>query len=139
MLIYQSECTDTKCDAGTFGPKCEHLCPYPYYGKLCLSECNCSRDHCNHVNGCHERTSNASTSLQTSQVLRSTTSLLNSDSVEGITWRTNTSESKKNLNDGEKSTYFFKFLVICLFVVLTLIFVIYTRIDLNKRCSTHHK
>lgn len=53
LLIYQSKCTDTKCDAGTFGPKCEHICPYPHYGKLCLSECYCSKDHCNPINGCH--------------------------------------------------------------------------------------
>lgn len=52
-LSIESKCTDTKCDVGTFGPKCEHVCPYPHYGKLCLSECNCSKDHCNPVNGCY--------------------------------------------------------------------------------------
>lgn len=132
------ECTDRKCDPGTFGPKCEHVCPYPHYGNQCLSECNCSKDHCNPVNGCHERTSIASTSSQTYQILRSSTSLLNSNSADGITWRTNTSESKRNIIDGEKSMYLLKFLVIGLFVVFALMFGIYKGIDLNKRCSTHH-
>uniref|UniRef100_A0A8W8JCK9 Uncharacterized protein n=1 Tax=Magallana gigas TaxID=29159 RepID=A0A8W8JCK9_MAGGI len=66
----------TECDAGTFGPKCEHVCTYPHYGKLCLPKCNCSKDHCSPVNGCDERTINASTSSQTSHILRSTTSLI---------------------------------------------------------------
>lgn len=58
--------------------------------------------------------------------------------ISGITWRTNTSESKRNIIDGEKSMYLLKFLVIGLFVVFALMFGIYKGIDLNKRCSTHH-
>lgn len=59
--------------------------------------------------------------------------------ITGITLITNTSESKRNIYDGEKSTYLLKFLVIGLLVVLTFMFIIYKGIDLNKRCSTHHK
>lgn len=60
--------------------------------------------------------------------------------ITRITWRTNTctSESKGSLNYGEKSTYLLKCLAIGLLVVSAFMFVLYTRIDLNKRCSTYH-
>lgn len=41
-----------ECDAGTIGPHCEIVCPYPWYGKQCLSKCNCSKDHCDPADGC---------------------------------------------------------------------------------------
>nr|XP_019919330.2 N-acetylglucosamine-1-phosphodiester alpha-N-acetylglucosaminidase-like [Crassostrea gigas] len=43
-----------KCDAGKFGAYCEHECPYPWYGKQCLSKCNCSDDRCDPADGCNE-------------------------------------------------------------------------------------
>lgn len=42
----------TECEAGTIGSQCEIVCPYPWYGKQCLSTCNCSEDQCNPAEGC---------------------------------------------------------------------------------------
>lgn len=42
----------TECETGKIGPKCEIVCPYPWYGKRCLSKCNCREDHCNPADGC---------------------------------------------------------------------------------------
>lgn len=42
----------TECEAGQIGPRCEIVCPYPMYGKQCLSKCNCSKDHCDPADGC---------------------------------------------------------------------------------------
>lgn len=44
--------TYLECDAGTFGPRCEKVCPYPYYGSLCILKCDCNEDLCNPSNGC---------------------------------------------------------------------------------------
>lgn len=44
--------TFVECDAGKIGSHCEIVCPYPFYGKQCLSKCNCSKDHCDTANGC---------------------------------------------------------------------------------------
>lgn len=44
--------TFVECDTGTIGPHCEIVCPYPWYGKQCLSKCNCSKDHCDTADGC---------------------------------------------------------------------------------------
>lgn len=42
----------TECEVGKIGPHCEIACPYPWYGKKCLSKCNCSEDHCDPADGC---------------------------------------------------------------------------------------
>lgn len=31
---------------------CEYVCPYPMYGKNCISECHCSEDNCSPAYGC---------------------------------------------------------------------------------------
>lgn len=41
-----------ECYAGTIGPQCEIVCPYPWYGKQCLSKCLCSEEHCDPAAGC---------------------------------------------------------------------------------------
>lgn len=41
----------TECEVGKIGPHCEIACPYPWYGKKCLSKCNCSGDHCDPADG----------------------------------------------------------------------------------------
>lgn len=41
-----------ECDVGKIGPQCEIVCLYPWYGKQCLSKCQCSGNHCNPVGGC---------------------------------------------------------------------------------------
>lgn len=45
-------CAYLECDAGKFGPRCEKVCPYPYYGNLCLFKCDCNENLCNPSDGC---------------------------------------------------------------------------------------
>lgn len=45
-------CTYLECDAGKFGPRCEKVCPYPFYGNLCMLRCDCKEDLCNPSEGC---------------------------------------------------------------------------------------
>lgn len=45
-------CLNLECEAGKIGPQCEIVCPYPWYGKQCLSKCLCSENHCDPVDGC---------------------------------------------------------------------------------------
>lgn len=47
-----SACAYLECDAGKFGPRCEKVCPYPYYGNLCVLKCDCNENLCNTSNGC---------------------------------------------------------------------------------------
>lgn len=44
------------CEAGQIGAQCEIVCPYPWYGKQCLSKCQCSEDRCDPAEGCIEWT-----------------------------------------------------------------------------------
>lgn len=46
-LLSYKECKD-----GKIVPKCEIVCPYPWYARLCLSRCNCTQDHCDSAYGC---------------------------------------------------------------------------------------
>lgn len=41
-----------ECKDGYFGSKCEKLCRYPNYGKLCQFHCNCTEEDCDHISGC---------------------------------------------------------------------------------------
>lgn len=41
-----------ECKDGYFGSKCEKLCRYPNYGKLCQFNCNCTDEDCDHISGC---------------------------------------------------------------------------------------
>lgn len=45
-------CTYLKCDAGTFGHRCEKVCPLPNYENLCMFKCDYNEDLCNPSNGC---------------------------------------------------------------------------------------
>ncbi|XP_011415281.3 uncharacterized protein [Magallana gigas] len=67
--IKENKCK--QCDAGTIGPHCEIVCPYPWYGKQCLSKCNCSKDHCDPADGCIEWTTQVLLPKHTSTVSRS--------------------------------------------------------------------
>lgn len=42
----------SECEAGTIGAHCEIVCPYPWYGKQCLSKCRCGEDRCDPAKGC---------------------------------------------------------------------------------------
>ncbi|XP_056014982.1 cell death abnormality protein 1-like [Ostrea edulis] len=44
------ECKE--CPLGFTGKNCFLKCRYPSYGKLCQSECNCLKEHCNFSTGC---------------------------------------------------------------------------------------
>lgn len=46
----ESKCK--RCAAGKIGSRCEIVCPYPWYGKQCLSKCHCSEDQCDPADGC---------------------------------------------------------------------------------------
>lgn len=48
----QCKCTYSECETGKIGPHCEIECPYPYYGKRCLSKCYCSKHQCDVAYGC---------------------------------------------------------------------------------------
>lgn len=50
-----------QCNYGKYGPRCEKVCPFPWYGRLCVSKCNCTQDYCDPVYGCFEWTSSATT------------------------------------------------------------------------------
>ncbi|XP_062577980.1 uncharacterized protein LOC134239868 [Saccostrea cucullata] len=42
----------TECPVGSFGLNCRQRCPPRYYGRLCLSVCECPDSVCNNVTGC---------------------------------------------------------------------------------------
>lgn len=41
------------CPDGWFSDNCSSECPFPYYGHLCTSTCDCDNETCNHVTGCN--------------------------------------------------------------------------------------
>lgn len=47
----------TECPPGYFNPNnddnCKVFCRHPSYGALCGDFCNCSKEDCHHVYGCH--------------------------------------------------------------------------------------
>ncbi|XP_062621099.1 uncharacterized protein LOC134282708 [Saccostrea cucullata] len=40
------------CNQGYFGNNCTELCPFPFYGVVCVKKCNCSVDDCHYATGC---------------------------------------------------------------------------------------
>ncbi|XP_078326573.1 uncharacterized protein LOC111105254 isoform X2 [Crassostrea virginica] len=42
------------CNIGYHGPNCKEQCIYPSYGKDCQLKCNCLKESCSHVYGCHK-------------------------------------------------------------------------------------
>lgn len=42
----------TECNDGKFEHRCETVCPFPWYGRLCVSKCNCTQDYCDPIYGC---------------------------------------------------------------------------------------
>nr|XP_022295137.1 multiple epidermal growth factor-like domains protein 11 [Crassostrea virginica] len=42
------------CNIGYHGPNCKEQCIHPSYGKDCQLTCNCSKESCSHVYGCHK-------------------------------------------------------------------------------------
>nr|XP_022294047.1 protein draper-like isoform X2 [Crassostrea virginica] len=42
------------CNIGFNGPNCKEQCIYPSYGKDCQLTCNCSKESCSQVYGCHK-------------------------------------------------------------------------------------
>ncbi|XP_052718425.1 uncharacterized protein LOC128190423 [Crassostrea angulata] len=49
--------TCKECPAGTMGPNCSIPCPPGYHGRLCLWDCDCSKDqYCDPVSGCKQTT-----------------------------------------------------------------------------------
>nr|XP_034337170.1 uncharacterized protein LOC117692672 [Crassostrea gigas] len=48
---------------------CSLPCSYPSYGALCESRCDCSKEDCHHVYGCHVTSTNAKTRITTSLIL----------------------------------------------------------------------
>lgn len=54
LWINVFENTFTVCSAGFFGNDCIIQCRFPSFGFQCQSQCNCSKENCNHVIGCNE-------------------------------------------------------------------------------------
>lgn len=44
------------CENGFYGINCETKCPFQYFGRKCLSKCNCTGKECHHVYGCESST-----------------------------------------------------------------------------------
>lgn len=42
----------TECKDGKIGRRCEIDCPFPWYGRQCLSRCNCIQYYCDSTYGC---------------------------------------------------------------------------------------
>lgn len=40
------------CTSGYTGINCATKCIYPLFGQDCQSVCNCTKEHCDHVDGC---------------------------------------------------------------------------------------
>lgn len=40
------------CPSGYFGINCFATYPYPFFGRLCTHQCNCSKSKCDFINGC---------------------------------------------------------------------------------------
>ncbi|XP_048772364.2 uncharacterized protein LOC125678168 isoform X4 [Ostrea edulis] len=70
-------CVD--CPVGYFGPDCRHTCGYPWYGRRCLSKCDCPKDWCNPASGCKDPVTSGQSSSPSpasqSRVLTSNTTL----------------------------------------------------------------
>lgn len=41
------------CPDGFIGNNCQIPCRFPGYGYWCQSECQCSKNYCNHITGCN--------------------------------------------------------------------------------------
>lgn len=52
MIIFYSLKNYLACEDGFFGNNCAFKCPYPTFGKDCLSLCLCKFQNCDHANGC---------------------------------------------------------------------------------------
>ena len=50
------EISFTACEKGFSGINCTKPCPFPSYGGDCQLECSCTKEVCDHVNGCQEGT-----------------------------------------------------------------------------------
>ncbi|XP_062566016.1 uncharacterized protein LOC134228382 [Saccostrea cucullata] len=72
------------CSPGYVGRNCTVMCPYPLYGFLCNSKCDCSEGLCNRVTGCPFYNGSVSDGFQSDighgasvQLQETTTAILN--------------------------------------------------------------
>nr|XP_019919328.2 uncharacterized protein LOC105319439 isoform X2 [Crassostrea gigas] len=118
----------TQCEAGTIGPRCEIVCPYPWYGKQCLSKCNCSKDHCDTANGCIGWTTQDSLAGHSPTPSRA-------EGFNDITGNANTSTHKKKSKDN-KHDGSLKYFILSPLVVAFILCLLYVR--LVFRCHFEH-
>ena len=52
-MLFDTAAIVPNCGRGFYGQKCHLTCPFPYFGFGCAQKCNCKKEMCNHVQGCH--------------------------------------------------------------------------------------
>lgn len=65
------------CKLGYYGKNCGTKCPFPLYGSLCTSRCNCNAKDCDFISGCKQSSTLKLTSMSTGKPLSTSTGIQN--------------------------------------------------------------
>nr|XP_034331320.1 uncharacterized protein LOC105341173 isoform X2 [Crassostrea gigas] len=141
-----------KCDAGKFGPRCEKVCPYPYYGNICVFKCDCNENLCNPSDGCSDRTNTSTTSSQKFRMLSLSSSDAERNNFTGlyaITKETSTpnvpynddhtyTDEEAQYHEESLHSQYMQFVTVSLAVLVVVMCIIYVRTKsiVRRRLST---